>query len=58
MFQAPMGTLMAAIGIAVAIVLATRMNLRESVTMAVVVAAATAHWWVRRNRVDDRRPSA
>jgi amino acid transporter len=47
-FRAPMGNLMAVIGVGVAIVLATRMNLRESVTMAVVVAAGTAHWWVRR----------
>jgi amino acid transporter len=53
-FRAPMGSLMAVIGVAVAIVLATRMNLRESATMAAVVAAATAHWWLRRRGMHHR----
>jgi basic amino acid/polyamine antiporter, APA family len=49
LFRAPMGNLMALMGTAVSILLATRMNLRESVTLAVVVAAASTHWLIRKS---------
>lgn len=49
-FRAPMGLLLAAIGVGAAIALATRMNTREAVTMAVVVGLASLHWFTNRRR--------
>src|SRR5688572_6077287 len=47
-FRAPAGMALAGIGVAASVVLAARMNLREAVTMAVLVALASAHWFARR----------
>jgi basic amino acid/polyamine antiporter, APA family len=47
-FRAPAGMVMAGIGVVASVVLAARMNLREAVTMAVLVALASAHWFARR----------
>ncbi len=47
-FRAPGGTVLAAVGIAAAIVLAARMNVREALTMAVVVVLASIQWAARR----------
>jgi len=47
-FRAPGGVALAVLGVATAIVLAARMNTREAVTMAVVVALASLQWAVKR----------
>jgi amino acid transporter len=47
-FRAPAGVALAALGVAGAVVLAARMNVREAVTMAVVVALASLQWVVTR----------
>ncbi len=44
------GNVLAAIGVGLALVLVTRMNQRELVTMVLLVALAAAHWWYLRNR--------
>jgi amino acid transporter len=49
LFQAPMGIFMAAVGVAVSFTLATRMNLREAITMVIVVFLATGYWLLRRS---------
>jgi amino acid transporter len=49
LFRAPLGTVMATVGVAVALTLATRMNLREAVTMTIVVILATAYWFIRKS---------
>jgi len=48
LFRAPVGTLLAAIGIGVSLVLITRMNQREAVTLAITVLVATTHWFATR----------
>lgn len=48
LFRAPMGTLLATVGIAVSLVLATRMNQREAITLAITVLVATTHWYFTR----------
>ncbi|MFN2565107.1 MAG: APC family permease [Gemmatimonadaceae bacterium] len=55
LFRAPIGTGLAVIGVAASIVLVTRMSVREGVTMAVLMAAASAQWLVLRRR--RRRPA-
>jgi amino acid transporter len=52
--RVPMGTVLAAIAMAVALVLGSRMNLREAATLAVVVAIATVHWLALRLRAPIR----
>jgi basic amino acid/polyamine antiporter, APA family len=47
-FRAPGGVVLAAIGVATAVVLAARMNTREAVTMAIVVALASIQWIIKR----------
>jgi APA family basic amino acid/polyamine antiporter len=49
-FLAPAGMAMAGIGVAASLVLVARMNLREAVTMAILVALASAQWLARRRR--------
>ena len=49
LFRAPLGTVMAAIGVAVTLTLATRMNLREAVTMSIVFVLASAYWFFRKS---------
>lgn len=49
-FRAPAGLLLAAIGVAAAIALATRMNMREAITMTVVVGLASLHWFMSTRR--------
>ena len=44
LFRVKGGTILAAIGMALSIVLVTRMNQREAITLAVTVAIAAAHW--------------
>jgi amino acid transporter len=45
------GNVLAAIGVGLSLVLVTRMNQREAVSMTLLVALATAHWWYLRGRV-------
>jgi basic amino acid/polyamine antiporter, APA family len=47
-FRAPGGMALAGLGVAAAVVLAARMNAREAVTMAVVVALASLQWAMKR----------
>jgi APA family basic amino acid/polyamine antiporter len=47
-FRAPAGLVLAAIGVAASVVLVARMNVREGVTMAALVAVASAHWFAMR----------
>jgi APA family basic amino acid/polyamine antiporter len=47
-FRAPAGMAMAGIGVGASVVLVARMNLREAVTLAVLVTLASAHWFARR----------
>ncbi|MDQ3948736.1 MAG: APC family permease [Gemmatimonadota bacterium] len=52
-FRAPAGTALAAVGVAASAVLAARMNMREGITMAVLIALASAHWFAsRRSRTE------
>jgi amino acid transporter len=48
-FRAPMGAGLAVIGVAVSLALATRINLREAVTLGLTVGMATAYWLVTRS---------
>lgn len=57
-FRAPAGVLLAAIGVGAALVLAARMNMREAVTMAIVVGLASLHWRVNRRITRDHRQDA
>jgi APA family basic amino acid/polyamine antiporter len=50
LFRAPMGTGLAVIGVAVSLALATRINLREAITLGLTVALATAYWLVSRRQ--------
>jgi APA family basic amino acid/polyamine antiporter len=50
LFRAPAGHWLAGIGIVASIVLATRMSLREGVTLALTAAGATAYWLIARRR--------
>jgi amino acid transporter len=50
LFRAPMGIALAAIGIAVSLALATRINSREAASLGFTVALATAYWFVRHRR--------
>jgi amino acid transporter len=54
LFRVRGGTILAGIGILVSVVLATRMNQREAISLAVVVLIAAAHWWYLRSK--DRSP--
>ena len=45
-FQAPGGVALAVVAVLVALVLGSRMNLREAITLAGVVVVATVHWAV------------
>jgi len=47
-FRAPAGLLLAAIGVAAALVLATRMNVREAISMTAVIGLASVHWMIKR----------
>lgn len=57
-FKAPAGVLLAAIGCAAALVLATRMNMREAVSMTVVVGLASLHWILKGKRTAGARGSS
>jgi amino acid transporter len=48
-FRAPMGAGLAVIGMAVSLALATRINLREAITLGLTVGMATAYWLVTRS---------
>lgn len=50
LYRAPIGTALAVIGVGASIVLASRMSMREAVTMGVLVAAASAQWLVVRRK--------
>jgi APA family basic amino acid/polyamine antiporter len=50
LFRAPMGAGLAVVGVAVSLALATRINLREAVTLGLTVALATAYWLVSRRQ--------
>jgi amino acid transporter len=50
LFRAPAGSLMAAIGLTVSLVLATRMTRREGAILLALVALATMHWLSVRRR--------
>jgi APA family basic amino acid/polyamine antiporter len=49
-YRAPAGMALAVVGVAASVVLAARMNVREGVTMAVLVTLASVQWFVRRGR--------
>lgn len=49
LFQAPFGKAMAVVGVAVSLTLASRMNLREAVTMSIIVTLASAYWFFRKS---------
>ncbi|MEZ4585605.1 MAG: APC family permease [Gemmatimonadales bacterium] len=49
-YRAPWGVGMAVIGVLISLILATAMSGREALTMALVVLAATIHWWVAGTR--------
>ncbi|HSA57733.1 MAG TPA: APC family permease, partial [Gemmatimonadaceae bacterium] len=49
-FRIAGGPVFAAIGVGIALVLTTRMNMREVLSMMGVVALASAHWWYLRAR--------
>ena len=49
-FRIAGGPIFAAIGVGIAVVLSTRMNMREVLSMAGLVVLATAHWWYLRSR--------
>jgi amino acid transporter len=55
-FRAPFGMWMAMIGVVIALVLASRMNQREAITMGVTVALATGHWLKVRGRIQGQEP--
>jgi amino acid transporter len=55
-FRAPLGLWMAVIGVAISLLLTSRMNQREAIAMGVTVALATAHWL--RVRGSAQRPGA
>ncbi len=46
LYRAPMGNALACIGIAVSITLATRMNQREAITLALTILLATLYWFI------------
>ena len=48
LFRAPWGNALATFAVIVSITLATRMNLREAITMALTVLLATLYWYLRR----------
>ncbi|HEY5939726.1 MAG TPA: APC family permease [Gemmatimonadales bacterium] len=50
LFRAPMGVGLAIIGIAFSLALATRINLREAITLGFTVTMATAYWVVSRRK--------
>lgn len=50
LFRAPAGLLLATIGMGIALVLVTRMNMKEAMSMVVTVAIATGHWLYLRSR--------
>jgi amino acid transporter len=50
LFRAPMGVSLAIVGIAFSLALATRINLREAVTLGLTVTMATAYWMVARRK--------
>jgi len=50
LFRAPAGYLLAGIGMTLALVLVTRMNWRETISMAITVALAAGHWWYLQRR--------
>ncbi|HEX5963019.1 MAG TPA: APC family permease [Gemmatimonadales bacterium] len=50
LFRAPMGNALAAISVLVSITLATRMNLREAITLALTTALATTYWFLSRRQ--------
>jgi basic amino acid/polyamine antiporter, APA family len=49
-FRVPGGTLVAITGIAGSLILATRISGREAITVSLVLALATAHWLLKRER--------
>lgn len=50
LFRAWGGNILAIIGIGIAVVLVSRVNQREAITMLVTFAIAATHWWYLRNR--------
>ena len=51
LFHAPMGNALAVISVLVSVTLASRMNLREAVTMALTAGLATLYWFLNRRNV-------
>ena len=49
-FHAPAGMLLAAIGLGASVILAARMNMREAISMALLIGIATVHWFAVRRR--------
>jgi APA family basic amino acid/polyamine antiporter len=55
-FLAPGGLVLAAIGLGASILLAARMNMREAISMALLIGLASVHWFLVRRRATS--PSA
>ena len=51
LFRVRGGNVLAVIGMGLSVVLVTRMNQREAISLAGTVLVAGAHWWYLRNRV-------
>ncbi|MGQ0767536.1 MAG: APC family permease [Gemmatimonadota bacterium] len=54
LFRAPAGSLLAVVGVLTSIVLASRMNTREAVSLVIMVTIAVSHWLAVRGREPDR----
>jgi hypothetical protein len=52
LFRAPWGNVLAVFSVLVSITLASRMNLREAVSLAVTVGLATMYWFFGRREPD------
>jgi basic amino acid/polyamine antiporter, APA family len=48
LFRAPAGNALAVIGVLVSVILATRMNSREAITLGITASLATLYWFIRR----------
>jgi hypothetical protein len=54
LFRAPIGNALAVASVFISITLATRMNLREAITMALTFSLATLYWYLNRHRRNEK----
>jgi hypothetical protein len=55
LFRAPWGNVLAVFSVLVSITLASRMNLREAVSLGITVGLATMYWFFARRKHGNRR---